>query len=180
MERLTFVVLAGLLLAGCAQHAILRDPQTGQTVNCTAMSAQEPYQAGRGLGGAIGAGAARGMAESLNERECVTSYQAAGFVRVDRQSAPAPVNTAILPVKIGMSLRGEGAGLRVLHVDYEGPAHKAGVKPGDLVLAINGQRVPTNAAAAALLRERAPGDMITLTLDRAGQLMTADAQLVAR
>jgi hypothetical protein len=77
------------------------------------------------------------------------------------------------------SSQGE-CGLRIFHVDYEGPAHKAGIKPGDLVLTVNGRRVPTNAAMAALLRERAPSDVIRVTPDRAGQMMTADAQLVAR
>jgi hypothetical protein len=62
-------------------HSILRDPVSGQTVNCTLLS---QYNSGPafGRGGAIGAGLADGLISGVQEANCVNNYRAAGFVPV--------------------------------------------------------------------------------------------------
>jgi putative serine protease PepD len=53
-----------------------------------------------------------------------------------------------------------------------GPAAKAGLKPGDLVTAVDGQRVTNTNQFIATIAQRAPGNTVTLTVKRGGQTKT--------
>ncbi|MFJ5643684.1 CHAT domain-containing protein [Streptomyces sp. NPDC093223] len=57
---------------------------------------------------------------------------------------------------------------RVRGVQRGGPADQADMRPGDLVLAVDGNRVPTVAIATAAIRARRPGSKTTVTVIRAG------------
>jgi S1-C subfamily serine protease len=50
-----------------------------------------------------------------------------------------------------------------------GPAAKAGLHPGDVVTAVNGQPVNTTNQFVATIANYAPGDTVTLTVNRGGQ-----------
>ena len=45
-----------------------------------------------------------------------------------------------------------------------GPAAEAGLEPGDVIVAINGDPVTTAEELIVLIRSYAPGDVITLTI----------------
>ncbi len=175
-SRLVLVAAVALITVGCATHKILRDPQTGQTVNCTTMSEYQT-EPGRTLGGAAGTGAARGFIEAFREADCIKSYESAGFVRIDGTARPV-VATAGLAVKVGVQLRPDAGGLRVINV--QDPAQKAGVRVNDVLLAVNGQRVRSTNDVVGVLRDKRPGDVITMTLDRGGQITTTETELAAR
>ena len=65
MRRTVIMILAmTLLFADCAQHLILPHPQTGQTVDCTALSMASPNP----------------IQQHVDQRGCVTGHQAAGYV----------------------------------------------------------------------------------------------------
>jgi hypothetical protein len=65
MGRTVLVVAAfALIISGCAQQVVLRDPKTGQTVNCTL----EGMKADRNPIGQVFA-----------ERGCIRSYRQAGY-----------------------------------------------------------------------------------------------------
>ncbi len=59
------------------------------------------------------------------------------------------------------------AGVLVLDVAPDGPAAAAGVRRGDLIVAVNGNRV-RYAGLIRAVQETAPGDRLRLTLRRAG------------
>lgn len=59
-------------------------------------------------------------------------------------------------------------GALVLQVQAGGPAAKAGLQPGDVITAIGGTRVRSSDEVLTALRQRAPGDQVTLTLERQG------------
>jgi putative serine protease PepD len=50
-----------------------------------------------------------------------------------------------------------------------GPAAKAGLQPGDLITAVNGQRISSVNQFVATIANYAPGDTVTLTVQRGGQ-----------
>lgn len=80
INRAFLALLVSLALAGCAPHVILRDPSTGQTVDCTMGTRRDSGPPGPGLGGAIGSGAASGLIQVLDESRCQQSYLRAGYV----------------------------------------------------------------------------------------------------
>ena len=59
-------------------------------------------------------------------------------------------------------------GALVIDVAPGGPAAAAGIKPGDVIVAIDGSPVNTAEDLLAALRQHAPGDKVTLRIVRAG------------
>jgi S1-C subfamily serine protease len=68
-------------------------------------------------------------------------------------------------------------GVLVLEVTPESPAARAGIKPGDVITAMNGDRVANPAALLAWLDERKPGDQVTLKVVRHGKPVELTATL---
>jgi serine protease DegQ len=58
------------------------------------------------------------------------------------------------------------SGVLVLQVVRPGPAADAGIEPGDVIVALNGQETPTAEKFIALLNDAAPNDRIELTVAR--------------
>lgn len=93
--------------------------------------------------------------------------------------AAEPGATAVsADAPLGMRLRGEGARTVVSNVLTGTAAHRAGVNNGDELLALDGLRVAQDSVAARV-RERKPGDRVTLTLFRRDQLLTLDVEVEA-
>jgi serine protease Do len=59
-------------------------------------------------------------------------------------------------------------------------AGRAGVELGDVILEVDGEPVRTPSDVATIIRSKAPGDTITLQVDRAGQVQEIDATLTER
>ena len=59
--------------------------------------------------------------------------------------------------------------MRVLSIRGQGPAQKAGVLSGDLVISINGQAIASLKDMAAALGKLASGDKVELEVDRRGK-----------
>lgn len=53
-----------------------------------------------------------------------------------------------------------------------GPAAKAGLKPGDVITAVNGHQINTTNQFVATIANYAPGNSVTLTVKRGGQTKT--------
>jgi len=73
-----------------------------------------------------------------------------------------------------------GPGVKVAAVTPDSPAAGAGIRPGDVITALDGQAVNTLAEYAAALRGRQPGDTVTVTLRRDGAELTIAVTLAAR
>ena len=56
----------------------------------------------------------------------------------------------------------------------------AGIREGDVVLAVDGEPVNGQAGLVAAIRDRSPGDTISIELVRGGERLTVSATLVAR
>lgn len=66
------------------------------------------------------------------------------------------------------------SGVVVLQVTQNGPASKAGVQPGDLVIAANGKNVATVEDFSGVLRQLKPGDHLPVTVLRQGKEVKVD------
>ncbi len=61
-----------------------------------------------------------------------------------------------------------------------GPAHRAGLRPGDVVVAIDGKPVREARAALAIIAGHRPGDRVRLEVLRDGQRLTLEATAIER
>jgi len=74
----------------------------------------------------------------------------------------------------------EEHGVEITMVEPDSPADKAGLKPGDVVLEYNGQRVEGTAQFVRLVRETPPGRTVRLTVFREGSTQTVTATVAER
>lgn len=73
-----------------------------------------------------------------------------------------------------------GPGAQVREVQPGSPAAAAGLRPGDVILAVGGQAVNGSGELAAAMRQRRAGDQVEVSYRRGGEMRTTRATLVAR
>jgi hypothetical protein len=73
-----------------------------------------------------------------------------------------------------------GPGVKIEQVMPGTPAERAGLKPGDLIVAIDDEEVADVRAYSGILRAHVPGDTIRIRVLRDGEEVEVEAQLVAR
>lgn len=71
-------------------------------------------------------------------------------------------------------------GVLITEVTRNGPAHKAGVEPGDVVVAIDGKKIVEAREAMLAILARRPGDKIALTVVRDGKELVLQAVATER
>lgn len=69
------------------------------------------------------------------------------------------------------------AGTEIVNVDRDAPAAKAGLKPHDVILQMNGQVIQGEQQLRRMLHESAAGRTITLLISRDGQQQTVNVKL---
>ena len=67
------------------------------------------------------------------------------------------------------------SGILVASVTNGGPAYEAGIRMGDVITAADGSAISSFEDLSKLLGEKAPGDTVTLTVERSGQ--SSDVQV---
>lgn len=84
---------------------------------------------------------------------------------------------AWLGVFLGDALDG---GVEVIALVPGGPAQKAGLREGDLILEVGGEPAPHQAALGRLVESRQPGDTVDISILRAGQSLSVPIELGRR
>jgi putative serine protease PepD len=91
---------------------------------------------------------------------------------------------AFLGVSLGDSSASDGtsqrAGAQITAISANTPAANAGLQKGDVVVAVDGERVDSALSLVANIRERAVGDKVTLSVLRDGKQIDLTATLVAK
>jgi putative serine protease PepD len=78
------------------------------------------------------------------------------------------------------SANGRPGGAVVRSVRPGGPAARAGVQTGDIIVGVNGRRVNGPSDVSAGIQGQAPGDIVTIQVLRDGQPVTLDVELGRR
>jgi putative serine protease PepD len=78
------------------------------------------------------------------------------------------------------SATSSGGGAQVGTVVPGGPADDAGLQPGDVIRAVDGKPVNNSSDLSTIINGKAPGEHVSLTVDRGGQEQTIDARLRSR
>ncbi|RST14746.1 S1C family serine protease, partial [Streptomyces sp. WAC05374] len=87
-------------------------------------------------------------------------------------------NHPVIGVSLDMKYTGDGARVGEKAQDGGasvipgGPAAKAGIRPGDVITKVDGQRVHSGEELIVKIRAHRPGDRLELTLERAGKEQT--------
>jgi len=88
-------------------------------------------------------------------------------------AAEPPVNRTRLGIEVD-----EGA--LVQSVVPGSAAEDAGLQPGDVVVAVDGTETPTSASVGEVIRGKAPGDEVRITIERLGERLEVTATLGRR
>ena len=93
------------------------------------------------------------------------------------------LGVASQPVELGehqRAGRSQESGLLIVHVDEDGPAHKAGVLIGDILVGLDGKTVTDAEVLLALLAGDRVGKTIPVDVIRGGELRTLDVTVGER
>jgi putative serine protease PepD len=137
-----------------------------QVIGIPTLAARLPDASGAapGIGFAIPSDTVRNIATQLIDTGKVTNSGRATLGIVAQTSANA---------------QGQDAGVAVVDVTKGGPAAKAGVRPGDIILAINNESTTSVTALESVLATMKPGTTVTLHLKRNGSTSTRPATLAS-
>jgi S1-C subfamily serine protease len=71
-------------------------------------------------------------------------------------------------------------GAYITRVQPGTPAAKAGLRPHDIITAVDGQAINQNHDLSTVIEMHQPGQTVTLSIFRAGQKLTLHVKLAAR
>jgi len=80
---------------------------------------------------------------------------------------------------VGASGVDDAPGCRLTSVEKDGPASKAGLKVGDIVLKVDHRDITVSAAFRRWVAEAAPGETLNLEIKRGDQLLNLDVKVEA-
>jgi putative serine protease PepD len=81
---------------------------------------------------------------------------------------------------LGVSTADGADGARVQEATAGGPAAEAGVQAGDVIVAVDGDRVQSADDVAAAIQDKRPGDSVAVEIRRGGDSRTLDVELGTR
>ena len=175
MNRSMAVALMAMLVVAATPPALAQDKkleveleQAESAIRLADAEAQEALEE-----------AQRRLEEAAREvAELSMQLHGPGFEQVRRIRIDGP-GRAMLGINIGNAEPGTD-GVRVVSVSPGGPAAEAGVRPGDLVVAMNGKGVASGRELVANMREVEPGQKVALELRRDGKPVKLSVEARAR
>ncbi len=79
-----------------------------------------------------------------------------------------------------MNLKGVQGGAIVSQVFKNGPAYKAGIKPGDIIVSVNGKKISSSSDLPYMIFTMRPGTKVKIGIIRNGKFMTKEVTLGVR
>jgi putative serine protease PepD len=143
---------------------------SGQLIGINSAIASLGSSSGSGQSGSIGIG----FAIPANEAKSIAS----------QLISSGKAEHAFLGISLGEATASDGtsqrAGAQITAISANTPAANAGLQKGDVVIAVDGERVDSALSLVANIRERAVGDRVTLSVLRDGKQVDLTATLVAK
>ena len=99
---------------------------------------------------------------------------------VCRAAADLLASGKIIWPYLGIQGEATAEGQSVVEVVEDGPTAAAGIEPGDVITAFDGQEITRQNSLLDLLFEREPGDVVTVTVERDGAPQTFEVTLGER
>jgi S1-C subfamily serine protease len=111
------------------------------------------------------------IAQSIIKSHTSIAYGWLGATGQDAaRPAPAYVSRPQAPAE---------SGVRILNIAPDSPAEKAGVKPHDVVVAVNDHRVTTNKQMISLMKQISPDNEVSLKVKRGNEYKLLKAKLTS-
>jgi hypothetical protein len=99
------------------------------------------------------------------------------LVAADRGADSFRKNPAYFGIGIDASFDGEG--LRFAYVADGGPASRAGLEAGDVLLAIDGRNIGSGDRASSIIQERRPGEIVSAKIRRKDRILEVKVRLAS-
>jgi serine protease Do/serine protease DegQ len=125
-----------------------------------------PSRGNIGIGFAVPVNLAAGVMKSLIETGTVTR----GFLGVGSEPLTPDVAEQV-------HLPGDAKGVIITEVTPDGPAEKAGVKLGDVILRVNGKEIESRDELRLTIAQMRPGSKASIDLSRDGKPVSVDVTL---
>ena len=81
----------------------------------------------------------------------------------------------VLGIRLAAEVAEEGA--RIIRVDSDTPAAKAGLKVDDLILSVAGEAIQDVDSLQNIMQHHRPGEVVTVRVKRGSQMMELEAKL---
>ncbi len=111
------------------------------------------------------------IAQSVIKSHSSIAY---GWLGATGEDAPRPA-----PARASKPQAQAELGVRILNIAPDSPAEKAGVKPLDVVVAVNDHRVSTQAQMVSLMKQISPDNEVSLKVKRGNEYKHLKAKLIS-
>lgn len=149
MKNLIVVAIAAFVMSGCVSQSQVYMNPSRQTVRCA--------WSGYGITGIVASG--------ISMSNCDTDYRNLGYIPLEEAGVT------------GLFLTKTDGSLEITKIAPGSPAAKADIKPGDVVVSVNGEK-PANAGEAVKLLFGKIGSSVTVVLKGSPAPRTVDLTLV--
>jgi hypothetical protein len=97
------------------------------------------------------------------------------LVAVERDDEPYRKRSAYFGIEVDTSFAGEG--VRFAYVADDGPAARAGLEAGDVLLEIDGRAIGSSDRASSIIQQRHPGETVNAKIRRKDQILEVKVRL---
>jgi S1-C subfamily serine protease len=111
------------------------------------------------------------IAQSIIKSHASIAY---GWLGATGENAPR-----LAPAPVGRSQAPEAPGVRILNIVPDSPAEKAGVKPHDVVVAVNDHRIATFEQMVSMMKQISPDNEVSLKVKRGNEIKLLKAKLTS-
>jgi hypothetical protein len=108
-------------------------------------------------------------------RDLLHGDERPSLVAVARGAEPFPKRAAYFGIGVDPSFDGEG--VRFAYVARDGPAARAGLEAGDVLLEIDGRAIGSRDRATSIIQQRRPGETVSAKIRRKDQILEVKVRL---